>query len=71
MKKQINNLPNVQGEASAHGQWYNVSWTCPISGVRLQADGEFLEQDGNLLHDVFDEDDNRIYWVVAPKPQQN
>jgi hypothetical protein len=71
MKKQINNLPNVQGEVSAHGQWHSLSWTCPISGAHRSVYGEVMERDGNLLHDVVDDEDNLLYWVVAPKPQQN
>jgi hypothetical protein len=47
-----------------------LEWECPFTGVKKSAFGEFdltEDTDGQIYHshDVYDEDDNVVYSVMA------
>ena len=59
--------PNVEGEANKTRYGYNLSWTCPVSGQYLEADGEFIRHGDHIVHDVMEEHSETILYTVTAK----
>jgi hypothetical protein len=55
----------AQGEATRSGLGYHLTWVCPIWDIEMEADGEFAVKDGELYHEVKDENDDLMYAVHA------
>lgn len=57
----------VEGEANKTRYGYNLSWTCPVSGQYLEADGEFIRHGDHIVHDVMEEHSETILYTVTAK----
>lgn len=60
----ITDCPKIEGYANKTRYGYNLSWTCPVSGQYMEADGEFLTKGGLIYHDVVDDSSETVLYIV-------
>jgi|GEM_PF-5021946 len=66
MKKLKSNT--VQGELTKHTNSVYICWECPITGKEMDISGEveFNKATNNYEHEVWGENDEVLYTVIAP-----
>jgi hypothetical protein len=65
-QKQTNNMENTKvviGEYNNRTQY--LSWECPFSDEERWCQGEFQIEDGVVIHNQYDQNDNLLYIVKA------
>lgn len=64
-KEELFGMTEVTGTYSGHDDNLIIEWTCPTTGKQLTCQGQFEDDGDAYYHDVFDEDDNFLYTVIA------
>lgn len=57
-------MTTVSGSTVKSGTGHHLTWDCPVNGIEMWAQGEFLVVDGKIQHEVTDEDERTVLYIV-------